>query len=924
MLVGREPEQQRIAQLLAAARLGQSGVVVLLGEAGIGKTALLDDTAAHAGDMVVMRTSGSERESALGFSGLHQLLRPALHLVDHIPGPQSEALAVALMLRHGPAPERFAVAAATLSLLSRYAEDSPLLMIVDDAHLLDPPSAETLRFVARRLLADPIALLMSVRPEPDTPFTYSDLPVLALSGLDLASATALIAATGAAPATAEVVARLHRATFGNPLALVELSREIDRVTSLPPELPVPVPQTVAEAFGRRIEALPDATRLALLVAVVAEGDLAVTSRAAEALGGRVEHLADAEAYGLLRLAGRAEFRHPLVRSAAYVAADPQARRAAHRAVAAALGPAAHDRRAWHLSEACIGPDDGVARDLVGVAERARVRGAHGIAAIALARSAELTTEHSLRGSRLIAAGESAWLAGQVDRATDLLRQAAAWVSDPAAAAEIDALLGNISLRTGSLRDARELLTAASERTKSSDPDRAVQLLADAVTACFYLCDTAAGSAAADTLERLLDSCRTVAARIRGQMAIGIARVLAGEPGVQWIRLAVEALSREPSVLDDPRRPDWTVIGTLFLRESTAGRELIDHVVQARRARTAIGALPNLLFHTARDDATTDRWQSALTSYDESITLARETGQSTDLAASLAGLAWLQARMGRAEKCRANAAEALSLAEEHHITLAKLWVQFALGDLALAAGEAGEAIGRYGELQSMLRRIGFHDVDVAPGPELAEAQLRHGDLAAAQDTARGYFRLALDKGQPWALARAHRAMALVAADAQERASHFEQAIELHTQSPDLFEEARTRLSFGAALRRDKKRLAARPQLRVAQAAFERLGARPWADAAASELDATGERARRSGEGRLSSLTSQEIRIARMLGNGSTTKETAAALFLSPKTVEYHLRHIYQKLGIRSRGELSAAMDAELDGSDEPSRLLRHEP
>ena len=176
---GREPEQQRIAQLLAAARLGQSGVVVLLGEAGIGKSALLDDTAAHAGDMVVMRTSGSERESALGFSGLHQLLRPALHLVDHIPGPQSEALAVALMLRHGPAPERFAVAAATLSLLSRYAEDSPLLVLVDDAHLLNPPSAETLRFVARRLLADPIALLMSVRPEPDTPFTYSDLPVLA-------------------------------------------------------------------------------------------------------------------------------------------------------------------------------------------------------------------------------------------------------------------------------------------------------------------------------------------------------------------------------------------------------------------------------------------------------------------------------------------------------------------------------------------------------------------------------------------------------------------------------------------------------------------------------------------------------------------------------------------------------------------------
>jgi DNA-binding CsgD family transcriptional regulator len=352
-----------------------------------------------------------------------------------------------------------------------------------------------------------------------------------------------------------------------------------------------------------------------------------------------------------------------------------------------------------------------------------------------------------------------------------------------------------------------------------------------------------------------------------------------------------------------------MIGTLFLRESTAGRELIDHVMRDRRASTALGALPNLLFLTARDDATTDRWESAVTDYDESISLARETGQTAHLAASLAGLAWLQARMGRANECQANAAEALRLADDHDVTLATLWAQFALGDLALGLGDADSAIQRYRDLLSTLRRIGFRDVDVAPGPELAEAHMRRGEQSLAQDIAREYLRMAVDKGQPWAMARAHRAVALAASDAGERQERFEEAVEVHKLSPDLFEEARTRLVFGAALRRDKRRVAARPQLRIALAAFERLGARPWADVAVSELLATGERARRSGEARFNVPTSQEIRIARMLGEGATTKEAAAALFLSPNTVEYHLRHIYQKLEIRSRSELSAALAAE---------------
>src|SRR5271166_4788572 len=344
MLVGREPEQQRLAALLAAARLHQSGVLVLSGEAGIGKTALLDDTAARAGEMRVLRVSGSEQESGLGFAGLQQLLSPALLLLERIPEPQRDALAVALMLRDGPAPERFAVCVGALSLVSRFAEEGPLLVLVDDAHLLDLPSAEAILFIARRLVADPIALLMSLRPEPDALLHDPGLPTLVLSGLDTDAAGALLATAAGGSPGAEMTARLHQATAGNPLALIELARDADRLGHVAPELPMPVPETIARAFARRVSTLPMAAQRALLLTAVADGDLTVTAVAAAALECGVESLADAEGVGLLRLqTGRAEFRHPLVRSAVYAVAAPEQRRAAHRAVAAALPESATDR-----------------------------------------------------------------------------------------------------------------------------------------------------------------------------------------------------------------------------------------------------------------------------------------------------------------------------------------------------------------------------------------------------------------------------------------------------------------------------------------------------------------------------------------------------------------------------------------------------
>ncbi|MGE0214592.1 LuxR C-terminal-related transcriptional regulator [Mycolicibacterium sp.] len=905
MLLGRGPEQQRIAELVAGARLGQSGVLVIRGEAGIGKTALIDDTAAHS-DMTVLRASGTETESNLAFSGLHQLLHPALHLIDRLPKPQSDALAVALMVRDGPAPERFAVGAATLSLLSRYAEDAPLLVLVDDAHLLDPPSADAVRFVARRLLADPIAVVISARPEPDSAFTVTDLPVMELSGLDLSAAAALIAASAPDPATAELAEHLHSVTLGSPLALIELSRDIERVRDLSPVLPVPVSDAVAQAFGRRAAELPAGARSALLLAVVADGDVAVSARAAPTVGAVWEAIVDAESVGLVRVAaGRVDFRHPLVRSAVYAAADAHTRRAAHRAVAAALPATAHARRVWHRSAAAVGPDDEVADELVVVAEEATARGAHGVAAVALARSAELTTDDARRCGRLIGAGEAAWFAGHLGRARQLIAEADDIAAEPTAVSEISALRGHIALRSGSLREAHRLLVDAAAGT-SADPDATVALLADAVTACFYMCDTAEGVALAERIEALLPSCRTGSARVRGQLAVGVARIIAGADGVRWLRTAVDTLNEEPSVLDDPRRPDWSIVGALFLRESTAGRSLVQQVVHDRRQRTAIGALPNLLFHTARDDATSENWQSALASYAESVALARETSQTTDLATSLAGLAWLQARMGRFEEACANATEARQLAQRHHITFADLWAQMARGDLELARGNAADAIAHYQGAQNLLSDIGFRDVDLSPGPELAEAHMRHGDTATAREVAVDYLIRAQQKQQPWALARAHRAVALTATDTADREAHFAEALRLHDLNPDRFEAARTRLALGASLRRAKKRVAARPHLRAALEDFQRLGAGPWAEAAVDELEAAGERARRGDAEYSALLTSQELRIAQMLGRGATTKEAAAALFLSPKTVEYHLRNVYHKLGINSRSELRAVV------------------
>jgi DNA-binding CsgD family transcriptional regulator len=906
MLVGRDRERQVIEGLVAAARVGRSAVLVLTGEAGIGKSALLGDAAACATGMGLLRATGTESEAEVPFGGLLQLLRPALCHLDGIPGPQAEALAAALALRPGTSGDRFAVGAATLSLLSRFAQEQPLAVLVDDAHLLDQPSAQALLFAARRLTADPVVLLAAVREGRPSALSGADLPVLHVAGLSPEASGELVRASGRRLG-APLATRLYEVTGGNPLALLELADDVAGVGALPPDSPVPVSASLARAFARRADQLSAPARTALLVAATGGAGPELTARACRLLGVDAAALEEAEAADLVHVdAAAITFRHGLVRSAVYSEASPGTRRSVHRALAAAVGEADADRRAWHLGEAAQGPDEETARLLEAAAVRARDRSAHAVAAGAFERAAALSPEPADRAHRLVAAADSAWQAGMGDRAAVLLRRAAGLPRPAALRAREAGLSGAVSVRTGAVEDARDVLMAAGIEHAGSAPDTATMLFADAILACFFLGDTATVADAAARIDALVGSAVTDTARWVAAMAGGVAGVLTGRGGPDRIRAAVRLVDPAGPLLQDPRLAPWLVIGPLFLRESGTGRELVETVVEDLRRRSDIGGLPFLLFLLGRDSATRDRWDVAEVHYTEGIQLAREAGQAADLVACLAGLTWLEARQGREAACREHAAEAMTVAGSRHLALFQAWSLSALGELDLGKGRVEGAIGHLQRVDRLLEELGLVDVDLSPAPELVEALLHAGRAEAAGELAARHAVRARAKGQPWALARAARAVALTCPDSAMD-EQFRLALEHHGRTLDAYELARTQLAQGARLRRARRRVEARVPLRAALATFESLGAAPWADQAATELRATGETAHRRTASARTELTPQELQIATMLASGRTTREAATALFLSPKTVEYHLRHVYLKLGVTSRAELAGSLD-----------------
>ncbi len=908
MLLGRAEERLALDRLLAEAREGRSGVLALVGEPGIGKTVLLDYAAREAGGMRVLRARGIESEAEVPFAGLAELLRPVLAALERIPPPQAAALAGALALGPSSARDRFATGAATLSLLSAAAEQAPLALLVDDAHLLDGSSADALLFAARRLLADPIALVLAAREDERSLLDGADLRVLHIPGLDRGDAAELL---GLAEVPPDAVERLHRATGGNPLALLELAPAALRLASLPSGVPVPISTRIASAFASRFDRLPEpARRLLVLAAASDTGDLTVLARAARVLGLEIRNLTAAEEAGLVALdQGQLEFRHPLARSAVYAGAQARERRAAHSALAAALPDRDVDRRAWHLATAALGPDEQACAELAHAGERARERSAYPVAAGAFERAARHATTDGTRGRLLFAAADAAWLGGDAGRTISLLDDARLHAVDSVSTARIDHLRGSVAMRRGPVGDGYPLLISAAEEIAGTDPESAVVMLAEAVHGCFYAADTSTMLSAATRAVELASGQESSRAAFFASMAHAMALVAdgQGEAGAAAARRAVEILERSEELRDDPRLLGWASLGPMWLREAEAGRGLIARAFERARREAAVGVLPALLHHFARDQATTDQWSAAEASYDEAIRLARETGQRTELAAALAGLAWLEARQGRESACREHAAEATSLCEELGVGLYWIWAIQALGDLELALGRPAAALMHYDDQAEALRSRRVADVDLSPAPELVEAYLRLGRPEEAAAAAAGFSAHAAAKGQPWALARAARCRGLLATDGSPEA-WFEQALRLHERTPDAFETARTRLAFGATLRRARRRVRAREELRAALATFENLGARPWAEQTRVELAATGETARRRDPSTLDELTPQELQIARLLAEGKTTREAAAALFLSPKTIEYHLRNTYRKLRIRSREELVDSLRA----------------
>jgi DNA-binding CsgD family transcriptional regulator len=907
MLVGRDPERTALRRVMADARIGRSAVLALVGEPGIGKTALLEDAGEHAEGMSILRARGIESEADVPFAGLLELLRPALGELPAVPAPQAAALQGALALRPGGAADRFAVGAGTLSLLAAYAERAPVLVLIDDAHWLDAPSAEAILFAIRRLLADAVAVLVAARDGHPSLLDRARLPIHRVTGLDRQGARELLTrAAGHAP-TDDVAGRLYAATAGNPLALLEVAPVAAGVTASEIDIPVPLSRQITEAFLDRSAPLPDRTRRALTLAAAShDGEPAVIARAAAALGLDLSDLGPAEAAGLVSLQdGVVEFRHPLARAASYGDASPAQQREVHRALAGALPDRDADRRAWHLASAASGPDEVVSAALQQAAERALARSAYASSSAGFERAARLAVDERLADQLLYGAAAAAWRAGAGERTVTLLDELRDRRPAGALAARVAHLHGDVLAHRGPVMAGHATLVNAAElAAQAGEPELGAVILADAAHACFY------GGAAATMVGTTRQSLALLPAQPSPRSAFicrtahGLALVMVGEGdlGAETIRDAAMILAETPELARDASLLHWTVLGALWLREAGAD-QVIERAVTEGRRQAAGDQLGHLLDLASRHHATADRWTAAAAGFHEAIELARDTGAGTDLAAALAGLCWLEARQGKAAECRAHAHAAQQLAGALGVATHHVWTFAALADLELGAGDLEAALAHLREQQAMLDRLGIDDVDLSPVPELVETLVRLGDRAEADRLTGPHVVAATAKGQPWSGARAARCVGLVAPD-DALDPPFAQALALHARTPDVFEQARTQLAYGARLRRARRRIDAREQLRAALETFESLGAVPWIEQASAELAATGETARRRDVSTLDQLTARELQVALLLSRGLTTRVAAGQLFLSPKTVEYHLRHVYQKLGIGSRTELAA--------------------
>ena len=897
-------------EALASARLGRSSRLLIRGEPGIGKTALLEHALAEGGGMKRLSARGVEFEADVPFAGLHELLRPALGSIDRLPPIHATALQSSLGLGDRIEADRLIVGAGVLEMISIFAEERPLLITVDDAQWLDRASSEAIAFAARRLVADPIAVLVAVREGEESPFLSTGWPEITLGGLDQGAAAELLKGSASSPIPDEILERLLRATGGNPLALRELAAAGLHWSASPHDY-LPITTTVERAYLRRANDLSEGARgVLLLMAASGISELGPVQRAAVLLGIDRPAVEEAEAAaGLVDLRGdRIEFVHPLARAAIYHSASPAQRRAAHRALATVtIDPDDIDRRAWHLAAAANGWDSEAADALERAARRARDSTGYDAAARALAESARLTEGIETRAGRLFQAADNAWLAGRAELAVDLLDSARKLVPPADLAIDIENLAGHIAMRRGAVMEGYRTLTAAALAVEPLDRLKAVRILADAAISAF-----GAGHpdqslpAAIRALDLLLPSDPPESAVV-AHVAFGALAILAGSgsDGPRRLHESVALFEAVPSESVDPLLLLCAGVAGLFLREAQSGRELLDRALNQAREHAPTAVLPAVLFMLGRDAAATDRWPLARAQYEEAARVARETTQFTWLAGAVAGMAWLDALEGREAECRAHAEEAGALCVEYGMGMYQAWSMIALGQLELGLGRPEIALRHFLECAAFLETIAIDDPDLSPAPDIVDALVHLGRLDEAKVINDKYGRRAIAKGQPFALARAARGRALLATQSGH-AEEYETALRHHERTPDLFERARTHLYYGERLRRTRQRVNARRQLRAALKAFDQLGASPWSERALAELRASGETAQVRDDRYRHQLTPQELQVALTLAEGATTREAAARLYLSPKTVEYHLRHVYDKLEIRTRDDLRAAL------------------
>ncbi|MBP2367432.1 ATP-binding protein [Pseudonocardia parietis] len=906
MLMGRHVEHEVVERLLARTQAGDSGVLVVRGEAGIGKTAVLQHVRASAvaAGFRVEDAAGVEAEAAFAFAGLHQLCAPLLARATELPEPQQAALGVAFGMREGAAPDRFLVGLAVLSLLAEVAEDGPLLCVVDDAQWLDQASAQVLAFVARRVAAERVVMVFALRDSGATDVeAFTGLPELHLEGLAESDARTLLATAVRTPLDDMARDRIVAEARGNPLALLELPRGAPTVRPAGGfELPevVSVPRRVEDGFRRRAGSLPPDTQLLLVVAAAEPtGDAALLWRAAGELEIARKAAAPAEAAGLLEFGTRVRFRHPLVRSAVYRAATPPDQRRAHGALAGVTDPQVDpDRRAWHRAQSVVGTDEEAAAELERSAGRARARGGVAAAAAFLQRAAELTPEPAVRAGRALEAAHAKHGAGASEAALELLTVAATGPLDDLQQARLELLGAQIAFHLARGGEGPRMLLDAARSLAPLDP-----------------------ALSRDTYLEALD-----AALVTGGLGPG-----------GGVRAVAEAARAAPAPPESPRPADLLLDGlvTTFMQGYAAGvpglRRALDAF--ARHERDA----------RAENDSDDRRWlwlagRTAMAVFDDEmvhalaarhVRLAREAGALATLPAALlvqSVMLVLSGEFSRAAEQTAIAAATRTAPLLHGQLILAAWrgrpeesteihatmvreaagrgrgTEDSLAQYAMAVLHNG--LGDYPAAQAAATRA-FESAELTHSnlahSELIEAACRTGQPERAADALDQLCSRALASGTPWGLGLAARSRAL-ASTGPAAEEHYREAIERLRECRMATQLARAHLVYGEWLRRQGRRQAARQQLRTAHQLLSDMGAEAFAARAARELRATGERPRSRSAQPSDALTAQELTIARLVATGATSREVGAQLFLSPRTIEAHLRSIFRKLDIGSRRQL----------------------